>query len=175
MRPKSRKELQLNARGSVHSLPMALSLTEKKVKVLPAASKAPHDLPPSPPCPHLLYSPPCSLRSVTLASSIFPKHTPGPLHLLFTPGMLFPHRVPSLTPFRCFLRGHIHSKAFNTLSPLNVFPHPLSPGKHCCILCLVHCSSPLLGYKLYASRDFCPLCSLLCHQHLGHHVLHSRC
>lgn len=88
----------------------------------------------------------------------------------------------SPTEFPPSLPLGVSSEVTSTARPLTPFLHlmffliPCPQAKTLLYFpCLVHCSSPLLGYKLYASRDFCPLCSLFCHQHLGHHVLHSRC
>lgn len=84
--------------------------------------------------------------------------------------------VPSLTSFRSLLKGHILSEALNPLSLLH-FPPLVFVPNHLLYFpfYLIHCFSPLLDDKLYESRDFCLLCSLLYSQHLRKHVLLSRC
>lgn len=131
-------------------------------------------------CPHHLpalipQSPHVLSVAATPAS---PKHqvhpTSGPLYLLFSLlEYFFPHR---LTWFPPSLPLSLYSKVTFPVRPLPpcpayFFPWTLSPVKHLLYFPSSSCSlSPLLDCKLYASRDFCLLCSPRFSLHLREHL-----
>lgn len=133
------------------SVPSHGSHFTQKTQALLAASRASHDLPSSCPCLRLLHS--CLLSSSHTSLQVPQTH---PRWCLPQGLCICCSSVGPSSPFPCFIL------------PLGLCPQ----SNICCIflLYLFHLLSPPLDCKLYASRDFCLLCSLLWSQHLREHV-----
>lgn len=99
-----------------------------KTQVLLAAHKVPHCLPPSPPCPHLLHSPPrslsCSPTGLFHLSQTREAHSTARAFApaILSPRMLFPPHPQRPTWFPPSLPLGLFSKVISSVSLLPPFP-----------------------------------------------------